>query len=131
MPLGKTALRHYSFSSSMKTDLHHGLNLAVISYRLLERMANMGRWGQKRASCKIVQLLQGCVQFYNQVTVYFCEYCIISPYSCTNKADPCLTVPTEYSFCVIIHGLPYVTPYFSRSVPFCHPPSIMSRLLPY
>lgn len=29
----------------MKTDLHHGLNLAVIRYRLLEWMANLGRWG--------------------------------------------------------------------------------------
>lgn len=39
----KNARRHYSFSSPMKTYLHHGLNLAVIRYRLLEWMANLGR----------------------------------------------------------------------------------------
>lgn len=34
----------------MKTDLHHGLNLAVIRYRLLEWMANLRGWGLKQVS---------------------------------------------------------------------------------
>lgn len=33
---------------------------------------------------------------------------IIGQYFCANKPDPCFTVTSEYSLCVIIHALPYV-----------------------
>lgn len=65
----------------MKTDLHHGLNLAVIRYRLLEWMANLRGWGLKTSERRIrshsaVQMrLPDCIVFKIRL-VLICMYIV-------------------------------------------------------
>lgn len=62
----------------MKTDLHHGLNLAAISYRLLEWMASLGSLGlQDAAAAQSEEEAASRLQFNNQVSVDFYVDCTL------------------------------------------------------